>query len=682
MKIKQLCAWAVLYAFAASTAAASLPPTTTRGQLDATKTTTFNFTAPAYQITKTDSTTGLIETGSTNILKNPSFEAATFSAGWTKTGAGTWAASTPLGLGAKSLLWSPTGAGETIISTAVTIPDSFKGKSGEVVCSVQVPSGTNNADLAFWNGTSDLGVAVSLSNAPSTGSAELRSSIVFPTSGTIAAKFTSGSSSDPVKIDNCRLGLATNVGSGLIATPWASFTPTTTGLGTLGGTTVQWRRTADSMEIAGNIAVGTTSGTDATMALPNSLSANTSGWGSAARRVGTWIRNISSASSRKTGAIVIFQASPTLLYFTDDDFTTARSPFAALAGSTFISSGETISITIDSPIPIQGWVASDVVMANQQRTPRVVMYTSGSGTYIPSPGVTYIEVYARGGGGGAGGGSSGGTGTAGGSTTFGSLTIGGGFAGSASDGGFPGTVSGTLPSGGSWLQPSLQQGGTGNSGASVTGGNGGGAEYTCPGKGRASNSANGGCVGGGGGAGGGTSSGSVYGGGGGGSGGTAHFLVSAPASSYSFSIGAGGATASAGSSVYGGSDGSAGFIRIVEHFGLTTALLANSVTTGAQNGVNTYDARLTCSSGSGINSASQPGGSIGNISSGNCVVTFPSGMFTSSPFCSLVWESLSTPIVPIVSSQSSAGITVGCFVSNTAGACTNVSGMLRCSAMR
>lgn len=682
MKFKQICAWILLYAviLAPAPGLAAYPPTTTKGQLDANKTTTFNFVAPAYQVTKTDTVTGLLETESTNILKNPSFEAATFSAGWTKTGAGTWAASTPLGLGAKSLLWSPTGAGETIISTAVTIPDSFKGKSGEVVCSVQVPSGTNNANLAFWNGTSDLGVAVSLSNAPSTGSAELRSSIVFPTSGTIAAKFTSGSSSDPVKIDNCRLGLATNVGSGLIATPWASFTPTTTGLGTLGGATMQWRRTADSMEIAGNIAVGTTSGADATMALPDGRSAHTAGWGAKARRVGTWIRDISSASSRKTGSIVMFQASPTLLYFTDDDFTTGRNPFTAIAGSTFLSSSDTISITIDSPIPIVGWVASDVVMADQQRTPRVVMYTSGSGTYIPSPGVTYIEVYARSGGGGAGGGSSGGTGTAGGDTTFGSLTIGGGQPGSGSDGGFPGTVSGTLPSGGSWLQPSLQQGGTGSPGAYTTGGNGGGADYTCPGKGRAASGANGGCAGGGGGAGGGTSSGSVYGGGGGGSGGTAHFLVSAPASSYSFSIGAGGAAASPGGSVYGGSNGSAGFIRIVEHFGLTTALLANSVSIGAQNGAYEYAARITCSSASAINAASQAGGSVGNIASGFCSVTFPPGMFAQQPFCNITWDA-TTPVFSNKKNTSATGLDIGCFL-QAGTACSSVTGDLQCKALK
>lgn len=605
---------------------------------------------------------------------NPGFESG--KALWTCSPGITIDTGTQIASNSKSFAkWDSTAAGQTCYSQSVTVPTV-----GNCEANLLTKNASGGTHLfVAHNGTSEI-----LSKAIDSQDGALVQRLIFPcpSSGTVKIGLKSVAPNEPsVSFDNAWVGIATGVGSGMVATPWTTFVPVTTGLGTLGGSTTQWRRNGDSMEIAGNIAAGTTSGTDATMALPNSLSANTSGWGSAARRVGTWIRNISSASSRKTGSIVIFQASPTLLYFTDNDYTTARSPFTSIAGSTLLSSsGETISITIDSPIPIQGWVASDVVSADQQRTPRVVMYTSGSGTYIPSPGVTYIEVYARSGGGGAGGGSTGGTGTAGGDTTFGSLTIGGGQPGSASDGGFPGTVSGTLPSGGSWLQPSLQQGGTGNSGAYTTGGNGGGADYTCPGKGRAANGANGGCAGGGGGAGGGTSSGSVFGGGGGGSGGTAHFLVSAPASSYSFSIGAGGAAASPGGSVYGGSNGSAGFIRIVEHFGLTSALLANSVSIGAQNGAHEYAAKFTCSSGSSIASASQSGTSIGNISSGFCTITFPSGMFSNSPLCSLTWESASAAF-PVVNSVSAASIAVGCFV-QAGTACSTATGYLQCKALK
>lgn len=604
---------------------------------------------------------------------NPGFESG--KALWTCSPGITIDTGTQIASNSKSFAkWDSTAAGQTCYSQSVTVPTV-----GNCEANLLTKNASGGTHLfVAHNGTSEI-----LSKAIDSQDGALVQRLIFPcpSSGTVKIGLKSVAPNEPsVSFDNAWVGIATGVGSGMVATPWTTFVPVTTGLGTLGGSTTQWRRNGDSMEIAGNIAAGTTSGTDATMALPNSLSANTSGWGAKARRVGTWIRDISSASSRKTGSIVIFQASPTLLYFTDDDFTTGRNPFTAIAGSTFLTSSDTISITIDSPIPIQGWVASDVVSADQQRTPRVVMYASGSGTYIPSPGVTYIEVYARGGGGGAGGGSTGGTGTAGGSTSFGSLTIGGGQPGSASDGGFPGTVSGTLPSGGSWLQPSFQQGGTGNSGAYVTGGNGGGAEYTCPGKGRAANSANGGCAGGGGGAGGGTSSSSVYGGGGGGAGGTAHFLVSAPASSYSVSIGAGGAAASPGSSVYGGSGGSGGFIRIVEHFGLTTALLANSISVGAQNGAHEYFARFACSGASGIDSASQSGATVGNISSGYCTLTFPSGMFSSQPMCSLVWEA-NIAVFSVVKNVSSTSIDLGCFA-QSGSACSSVNGHLVCKALK
>ncbi len=223
MRFKQICAWILLYAviLAPAPGLAAYPPTTTKGQLDATSSTTFNFVAPAYQITKTAATTGLIETGSDNLLKNPSFEATTFSDGWTKTGSGTWASSTPLGLGTKSLLWTPVGAGETIIGTAITVPESYKGKSGEFVCQVQVPSGANSAEMILWNGTSDFGTSGSFASivAGSSGATEIRATFIYPASGTIAAKFTSGSSVDPVKIDGCRVGFVTNQIVNLANTP-------------------------------------------------------------------------------------------------------------------------------------------------------------------------------------------------------------------------------------------------------------------------------------------------------------------------------------------------------------------------------------------------------------------------------------------------------------------------------
>lgn len=61
--------------FVSSISHAGLPPTTIKGQLDALKSTTFNFVVPNHQVTKTGDGS-LIETGNKDWLKNPNFEAA------------------------------------------------------------------------------------------------------------------------------------------------------------------------------------------------------------------------------------------------------------------------------------------------------------------------------------------------------------------------------------------------------------------------------------------------------------------------------------------------------------------------------------------------------------------------------------------------------------------------------
>jgi hypothetical protein len=63
-----------------------LPPTSLKGQEDASAKTTFFFQTPNKQSTQVSSSTGLIETGNNNILENPSFEHTTYSTGWTQSG--------------------------------------------------------------------------------------------------------------------------------------------------------------------------------------------------------------------------------------------------------------------------------------------------------------------------------------------------------------------------------------------------------------------------------------------------------------------------------------------------------------------------------------------------------------------------------------------------------------------
>lgn len=75
----------LLFATISSNVFAGLPPTTSSGQSDSSKQTTFNFIVPYNQKTNLGGVNALLETGNKNLLVNPSFENTTFDSGWTTT---------------------------------------------------------------------------------------------------------------------------------------------------------------------------------------------------------------------------------------------------------------------------------------------------------------------------------------------------------------------------------------------------------------------------------------------------------------------------------------------------------------------------------------------------------------------------------------------------------------------
>lgn len=190
--------------------------------------------------------------------------------------------------------------------------------------------------------------------------------------------------------------------------------------------------------------------------------------------------------------------------------------------------------------------------------------TSGSGTYNTPTNCKYIKVRMVGGGAGGAGGFGTGTGTGGngGSTTFGSLTANGGTGGvyGASSGGAGGTAA-SIPSG--WSGFSVA-GGSGSGAAYWSGGCGGSSAFGgAGGAGWSSGTGFSGIAGalntGSGGGGGGGNSGT--GGSGGGAGAYIEVISTSLLSSYSYSVGTGGA---AGSSV--GAAGGSGVIIVEEYY--------------------------------------------------------------------------------------------------------------------
>lgn len=205
-----------------------------------------------------------------------------------------------------------------------------------------------------------------------------------------------------------------------------------------------------------------------------------------------------------------------------------------------------------------------------QTTPTIQIFSSSSGTYTTPTNVRFIKVKMCGGGGaGAANGSGPSNGTSGGSTTFGSATSAGGtyaVAGGGTAGGDGGTnttaytnivnITGQTGSPGGW--DINECGAIGGSNPLGLGGVGGlrGAGGTTPGQAGTGYGAGGGGGGG---------NGTYASGAGGGAGAYQEFIITSPASSYSYAVGAAGTLGGAGGGGNNSGPGTAGII-IVEEF--------------------------------------------------------------------------------------------------------------------
>lgn len=205
--------------------------------------------------------------------------------------------------------------------------------------------------------------------------------------------------------------------------------------------------------------------------------------------------------------------------------------------------------------------------AGRRTLPTTRVFTSGSGTYTTPSNVLWIEIEMCGGGaGGAGSGSTGATfGSSGGNSTFSTLTASGGSVPAAqTTQGAGGTASG------GYLN---QIGGSGGAGSGLTSPNPGGSGGASPFGGQGTSGASGGGAGGAaatnscsGGGGGGVNT-TANGGAGGGAGGYLKAIISSPAASYSYAVGAAGSGGSAGTGGAAGGAGGAGRIMVIEHYG-------------------------------------------------------------------------------------------------------------------
>jgi len=350
---------------------AGLPPTSTKSQLDTSKSTTFDFQAPFNQFTKPNGTTALIETGNKNLLKDPGFESADPTSVWVISGAGTvgrTSTAANVGSGSYALSYDAAATNGTVTSAAVAIPNGFIGKTLEASCDIKNTS-AGLYKIQAYDGTNVLSEQL-ITTDPTY---FVRNTLTFPapTSGSISIRFLAGTAGEPVfYADDCYLGLARNVGSTQLISEWTSYTPSLTNGTNVSVTKVSWRQVGDSIQIMGYLSVtGAGSGADFAVSLPTGIVMDTGKFnGSANNHVlgsGEWLDN-------GTGRFVLMP-----VYASTTIFSFQKQQVGGLQGSD-LASGDAISFSIMAPIV--GWTAQTTASIDAISKRGSIYFASGSAT--------------------------------------------------------------------------------------------------------------------------------------------------------------------------------------------------------------------------------------------------------------------------------------------------------------
>lgn len=314
-----------------------------------------------------------------NLLPDPGFELGGY--GWTASGGATKTANTTAkGTGSKGYDWDSNASSQTLKSGLKTIPTGWYGRNGQAYCNIKTPSGTATHTFAVDDGTNTINSTSIVSNTAFKLSGV---NFTFPTSGSIEITLTSVASNEPeIYIDDCYIGLASNIGSGTTVTDWVAYTPTFTGFGSVTGVDFKSRRVGDTLEIIGNFTSGTSTATQAQITLGyNGINANVTTDSSKTPASGVVAGN-GAYSGTGGGAffpIVLNNAN----YICMGNSTAGAAGFNCYNGNGLLSSGQTLSIHVVN-IPIAGWSGSDVFIRPDQQDYDWTAYTptigSGAGT--------------------------------------------------------------------------------------------------------------------------------------------------------------------------------------------------------------------------------------------------------------------------------------------------------------
>lgn len=191
------------------TAHAAYPPTTIQGQSDATATTKFNFQVPNNQYTDLGGIKSLIETGNNNLLKNPGFEASTYSTSWTITNSTGSLDTTNEVQGLQGAALSLSAQTGDLIRQSISPSSNLASQNFEASCRVKT-SLTSIQVCGLVSNTEQTCVSV----APNDVSGLVTTNFISSSGATVGVKVKATSTeTGSVYVDDCYVGQARNIGT-------------------------------------------------------------------------------------------------------------------------------------------------------------------------------------------------------------------------------------------------------------------------------------------------------------------------------------------------------------------------------------------------------------------------------------------------------------------------------------
>lgn len=348
-----------------SQAFAGLPPTTTKGQNDASPKVTFNLHAPESQMTRINGTTALIETGNRNVLANPGFEGGT--AAWAITGGGATLSTVTAGqaTGKQSALWSTPAQNSVLYSgwQTVSAGDGFSGQNGVVSCRFKCASGNCTHTFEAWGGVlTDLSPITPITSS-TTQYVRSTANFIYPVSGVVRIHVNAVAVAEPnLLVDDCYMGLAEGFNltqaTGLAGGPPVAYTPAFgAGCGSPTSINIYSQRVGNNLHVTGSFIMGAVAASFCSFGLPPNLNIDTSVITqantvfSAGVKVGTIAQEVANAFGH---IVTATGTSTTQVYATP--IITQLNVLNSLSTFNSFYYGATYT-SIDFTVPIQGWAA-------------------------------------------------------------------------------------------------------------------------------------------------------------------------------------------------------------------------------------------------------------------------------------------------------------------------------------